>query len=278
MEPSQRVRKGKFKFPDEKKPKVIDSQPLSQKAVVTITASGPSQSSALSEGPSVAKGLDNGTVVTPLRNMAAVPEVKVEGKKEAGSTDLAGKTLCFATDLSSMPQEEVQRRVEAAGGKVGLAISQNTTYVILGGRMPDGRPAEASAKYQRFLELKAKGKVHAQVLTEDEFLKLLPAKQQSSRPQTWNDPPPKQVTEQAAVRPPFNWVDIFAPYKLDQLMGNTAAAGRLSDWLRDWEDVVLRGRKKAVAYRPGGGPPENVNVGSLRLKISEKTEVVKSPK
>ena len=126
--------------------------------------------------------------------------------------------------------------------------------------MPDGRPAEESAKYQRFLQLRKLGKATAEVLTEADFLKMLPATSTSAA----SAKQPPKTADPATASPekpqtPFNWVDIFAPFQLNQLIGNGSTTQRLADWLRDWEDVVLRGRKKTASpSRPGNF--ENINV------------------
>jgi len=61
------------------------------------------------------------------------------------------------------------------------------------------------------------------------------------------------------VREHSNWVDAHAPRSLGDLVGNAAPVRKLAEWLRDWDHVVLKGNKKQVAFRPGGGAPDNVN-------------------
>jgi len=56
-----------------------------------------------------------------------------------------------------------------------------------------------------------------------------------------------------------NWVDAHAPASFGELVGNASVVRKLSEWLRSWDDVVLRGKKKPVAFKPGGGMPENIN-------------------
>ncbi|CAK9052977.1 unnamed protein product [Durusdinium trenchii] len=258
--PSRRVNRRSFKFTNDQ-PKAVEQVPKAVESAPTgKTLEGTPAS--IPDGSPVS----GQSVVTPLRNMASTPAMTAASPKVAASLDLTGKIFCFATDLDSIPQEEVLRRIETAGGKVGLAISQRTSYLVLGGKMPDGRPAEDSTKYQRFSDLRAKGKVQAEVLREADFLKMLPAVESPSLPsKVKKDVRPSfqsQPSSQESSSRPFNWVDIFAPYKLDQLIGNNAAAQRLTDWLRDWEDVVLHGRKKASSRRENGGA-ENVNARAV---------------
>eukprot|EP00931_Biecheleriopsis_adriatica_P086646 TRINITY_DN61268_c0_g1_i1.p1 TRINITY_DN61268_c0_g1~~TRINITY_DN61268_c0_g1_i1.p1 ORF type:complete len:877 (+),score=205.35 TRINITY_DN61268_c0_g1_i1:136-2631(+) len=189
-----------------------------------------------------------------------------------------GIIVCFASDLDSLSQKDVEDRIKAAGGKVGIAVAQVTSYLVLGGKLEDGRPATDSTKYKRYAELKAKGKVKAEVLTEAEFLQRLPplpqkaplvraapaaalaaasASSSSAAPRTSEAPRPAGPTQELPKQ--SNWVDSHAPRSLGELVGNTGAIRKLADWLRDWEDVVLRGKTKKVPFRPGGGIPENLN-------------------
>lgn len=200
------------------------------------------------------------SIATPLRN-SILPD----------GADWSGVTVVFASDLSSVAQAAVEKQILQAGGKVGAAISQRTSLVVLGGNLPDGRPPMESAKYQRFLDLQSKGKVQAKVLSEAAFLSLLPAqppaasfapaaiKTQSSMPPQKLEPPQsaKQL-ESSKSSSARNWVDIFSPKKLEDFLGNQAPIRKLADWLQDWEDVVLRGKSKKLAFRHGS-VPDNLN-------------------
>ena len=260
--PLKKVSKGKFRLPDatnkESKEGHNDAsqsgtQSLSQSSPPTLDQK-PAETSSPAESPKV--------VTTPLRNQApplyAAPEPKQSDKQpsEHQETGMMGKLFCFATDLDSVPQEEVERRVEAAGGKIGPSVGQRTSYLVLGGNTADGRPAEESGKYQRFLQLREMGKATAEVLREAEFLKMLPQSKVSSHAEVAKDV--AKDLKDATVQRPFNWVDIFAPFQLTQLIGNTAVTQRLTEWLRDWENVCLRGQKKMQSpSRPGSF--ENIN-------------------
>ena len=150
------------------------TQSLSQSSPPTLDQK-PAETSSPAESPKV--------VTTPLRNQApplyAAPEPKQSDKQpsEHQETGMMGKLFCFATDLDSVPQEEVERRVEAAGGKIGPSVGQRTSYLVLGGNTADGRPAEESGKYQRFLQLREMGKATAEVLRGSRILKDVATKQ-----------------------------------------------------------------------------------------------------
>lgn len=45
------------------------------------------------------------------------------------------------------------------------------------------------------------------------------------------------------------WTDIYRPNEMDDLVGNEGVVDQLYEWLRDWDDVVIRGNKKEVVFR-----------------------------
>lgn len=47
------------------------------------------------------------------------------------------------------------------------------------------------------------------------------------------------------------WTDMYQPVEMDDLVGNEGAVDQLLEWLKDWDDVVLKGVKKAVPFRFG---------------------------
>jgi len=50
------------------------------------------------------------------------------------------------------------------------------------------------------------------------------------------------------------WVDKYAPKTKADLAGNKNVIEQFESWLRDWDDVVLRGMTKPVAFRKGQNP------------------------
>ena len=52
------------------------------------------------------------------------------------------------------------------------------------------------------------------------------------------------------------WTDRYKPKRFADLVGNQGVISQLYEWLKDWDDVVIRGHKKEVKWRPnfqGGG-------------------------
>ena len=42
------------------------------------------------------------------------------------------------------------------------------------------------------------------------------------------------------------WTDRYKPKQFRDLVGNQGVISQLYEWLKDWDDVVIRGHKKAV--------------------------------
>jgi len=40
------------------------------------------------------------------------------------------------------------------------------------------------------------------------------------------------------------WTDLYAPRSIGDLVGNKGAIDQLFEWLRDWDDVQIKGNKK----------------------------------
>mmetsp|Transcript_45214 Transcript_45214/g.105447 ORF Transcript_45214/g.105447 Transcript_45214/m.105447 type:complete len:798 (-) Transcript_45214:101-2494(-) len=168
---------------------------------------------------------------------------------------LEGVTMVFTGEMEAISRQEAEEKAKAAGAKVMSGVSGNVQYLVAGSRLDDGRPVEETSKYKKMLELKEKGKKHPELLTEEQFMALLPDAFVSSASVV--KPLPQVTATEGHFRE--NWVDHFAPKSLDQLVGNASAVRKLTEWLRDWDNVVLKGRTKKVPFKPGGGMPENLN-------------------
>lgn len=47
------------------------------------------------------------------------------------------------------------------------------------------------------------------------------------------------------------WTDVYAPLTMADLVGNEGVVNNLFEWLKDWDDVVIKGNKKEVPFRRG---------------------------
>jgi len=48
------------------------------------------------------------------------------------------------------------------------------------------------------------------------------------------------------------WTDLYQPRNRNDLVGNEGLVNQLEDWLKDWDDIHIRGNKKALNYGGGG--------------------------
>jgi len=48
------------------------------------------------------------------------------------------------------------------------------------------------------------------------------------------------------------WTDLYQPRNKIDLVGNEGLVAQMEDWLKDWDDIHIRGNKKVNNYRGGG--------------------------
>ena len=47
------------------------------------------------------------------------------------------------------------------------------------------------------------------------------------------------------------WTDRYKPRQFRDLVGNSGVIGQLYEWLKDWDEVCLRGNKKQLPFQRG---------------------------
>ena len=47
------------------------------------------------------------------------------------------------------------------------------------------------------------------------------------------------------------WTDLYQPKEMGHLVGNEGIVNELYEWLKDWDDVQIKGNKKQVPFRKG---------------------------
>jgi len=194
--------------------------------------------------------------------------------------------MAFTGEMDSMTRQDAEEKAKAAGAKVMGAVSGNTKYLVVGSHLDDGRAVEETSKYRKVLELKekangpkGKGKC-PEILNEEQFLKLFGEQaaaasapiggttvasslstQSSSQPSSQGSLPHRASQDQAktSTKQLRSWVDAHAPQGFGELVGGASIVKKISEWLRDWDDVVFRGNTKKVPFKGGGGIPDNVN-------------------
>ncbi len=188
----------------------------------------------------------------PLESPAKIDTPKIDPK-----TCLAGLTFVVTGQFDLTTRDKVESIIKDYGGRNVGSVSKNTNYLVTG-RVLDanGRPAQEGKKYQDALKL---GKT---ILKEDEFEKLI--KEKSGNPNFSLSGKPvvkKPVIEEESkiiAVPTSNemWTDLYQPKTRQDLVGNEGLVEQLEDWLKDWDDVHIRGNKKTLNqgnnFRRGG--------------------------
>ena len=64
------------------------------------------------------------------------------------------------------------------------------------------------------------------------------------------------------------WTDLYMPLSVDDLVGNEGVVDQLYEWLRDWDDVVIRGNKKDVPFRFGVKWQDQINPNAKAALLS----------
>jgi len=172
---------------------------------------------------------------------------------------LEGITMVFTGEMDQITRHECEEKAKAAGAKVQGNVSGNVQYLVVGSRLDDGRAVEETGKYRKMMELKEKGKKHPEVLTEAQFLEKLPDAPAARQPVVRLPVESQNAATASSASSTRNWVDRWAPRNFEDLIGNASTVRKLTEWLRDWDDVVFKGKQKKAPFKPGGGMPENIN-------------------
>ena len=64
------------------------------------------------------------------------------------------------------------------------------------------------------------------------------------------------------------WTDRYRPRTVNDLVGNNAEIDQLYEWLKDWDDVCLRGNKKQLPFRRGASWQDIPNINARAALIS----------
>lgn len=64
------------------------------------------------------------------------------------------------------------------------------------------------------------------------------------------------------------WTDLYRPLDVDDLVGNEGVVDQLYEWLKDWDDVVIRGNKKETAFRFGAKWQDQINPNAKAALLS----------
>lgn len=69
---------------------------------------------------------------------------------------------------------------------------------------------------------------------------------------TTNTPRVLTDSEKQRAAGPVLWTTKYAPEHANGIIGNLGVVGNIVSWLKDWENVVIKGNKKETKFKPGG--------------------------
>lgn len=64
------------------------------------------------------------------------------------------------------------------------------------------------------------------------------------------------------------WTEVYAPRSVQDLVGNQGVIDNLYEWLRDWDDVNVKGNKKTVNPKRGQSWQDVPNINAKAVLIS----------
>lgn len=189
----------------------------------------------------------------PKYNWAEAQKRKAMGPAAPGSKEippgkpncLAGLTLVFTGELSSLSREEATDLAKRYGAKVTGSVSSKTSYVVIGSEA-------GKSKIEKIKSTKTS------TLDEDGFLNLIAEK--SAGPVKIDAATQKKMDEErkkiekavadlkpssaAAIQDNALWTVKYAPQTMKDLVGNASSIAKLQAWLRDWQKSLACGFKK----------------------------------
>jgi replication factor C subunit 1 len=225
----------------------------------------------------------------------------VKDEVEVATGPLKGKTFVITGVLSNFDRDELAELLKSYGARVTGSVSRKTSTLIHGERLEDGRLFTTGNKYKKAVELgtqiiderkldalllEIRGEPMPRKLDPllDPKLDLKPELKGDSKPESKGDPKPDDKADQAAVKEhkpvvsqpqmPWKyistqlWTDKYKPVNFRELVGNNQAVEKLVRWLRDWDDVILRGRKKEFNPCRKGRFDTQLNVNARAVLIS----------
>ena len=169
--------------------------------------------------------------------------------------------------FENISRERLEEFLIRLGGRITSAVSGKTDYLVVGSKLEDDRDVKTSTKYRKAQE---KG---TSILTEqqlEDFLKRtlnnmyftfdnyenwdkplqckrrLKAAQKANVVEQVIEQEKKKNKKAGATVDNRLLTDKYKPVTSNDLVGNKGSIDSLRTWLKDWDDVHIRGNKKPV--------------------------------
>lgn len=199
----------------------------------------------IQEPPSIRSAANPPSLPNPKNPSKSSKPRKQNTKEVSERPGIEGKTFVITGVLHDFSREGLSDRIKQLGGKVTGNVSKNTTYLVHGLKLEDGRVYTEGNKYKKAKELGTK------ILDEEGFLKLIEGISESDKVNE------EENKEQVQIKPKskaekFNasvaqisdlWTEKYKPLKSVDIIGNSSALDKLQAWLENWENNCLIGDK-----------------------------------
>ncbi|MEO6490620.1 MAG: NAD-dependent DNA ligase LigA [Ferruginibacter sp.] len=129
----------------------LDIEQLQQREDVGVKVAG-----------SIHEFFHNNDNIAILRSLESIGVVMEHHKVERHEGNLSGQTFLFTGSLLKLKRSEAEERVEENGGKIASSVSSKLSYLVVG--------EDAGSKLE-----KAKKIPGVKIISEEEFLKMLPS-------------------------------------------------------------------------------------------------------
>ncbi len=141
---------------------LLDLQHFSEEKLMQLEDVGPKVAS------SVAQFFGNDDNIALIKELELLGlQLQNEKRSWTKGSNLEGQTFLFTGTLSRLKRSEAEALVEAAGGAIVTGVSSKLSYLVVG--------EDAGSKLE-----KAKKIATVRIITEDEFLAMLPASSQGN--------------------------------------------------------------------------------------------------
>lgn len=224
------------------KPKAVAQKP--EKKVASATTQAP-----LKKGPAESK--PKGKEAPKESRCFQIPQNAESERPLSGFTIvLTGLFDCTSN------RNDIKMALESLGARVTGSVSGKTSLLLHGKTLEDGRSFKEGNKYN---EAKKGG---TPTLSEDEFIELIQNRFGYNPLKILGFKEDDDGKSEGEVIINNNgshqlWVDLFAPKKLNQIIGNISNIKKLKEWIENWgQDANVKNAKR-VTFKAAllSGPP-----------------------
>ncbi|RHZ16330.1 hypothetical protein DYB37_009889 [Aphanomyces astaci] len=230
--------------PPKKQPKTMASkQPTSVAPVALPQAPA---------APKHAPVLPPSTTAGATSNDSAIIKSVATRVPDGRPGSLDGLTFAFSGVLSGLTRTEAEMTVKRYGGNVAANITGKVKYLVTGDQLENGGNVADSAKYK---EAVSRG---TRMLTQNQFYNLISERSQAmpAAPRSLATPyatAKGKGKQKANVDPKTGnamlWPDKHKPKSMADVIGNQEMGRRIVQWLNDFHDIHVTGKKK-VPFNP----------------------------